>query len=86
MERSYRDLPTPEGFFADQNYWAPECYQIHDAFYLVTTFGSSEGKKGIYVLKSDKPEGPFAPYSGRLTRKNGRPLTERYTGRMGRLT
>ena len=57
----------PEGFFADQNYWAPECYQIDGDFYLVTTFGSSEGKKGIYVLKSEKPEGPFAPYSGRLT-------------------
>lgn len=57
----------PEGFFADRNYWAPECYFVKDKFYLVTTFGSGDKKKGIYVLCSEKPEGPFTLYSERLT-------------------
>ncbi len=57
----------PEGFEMDQNYWAPECYKKGDSYYLLTTFGSEKTKKGIYVLKSDKPEGPFEIYSDRLT-------------------
>lgn len=57
----------PEGFFADRNYWAPECYFVNGYFYLVTTFGSAEGKKGIYILRSEQPEGPFELYSERLT-------------------
>lgn len=60
----------PEGFFADQNYWAPECYFYEGAFYLVTTLGGSDRKKAIYVLKSDKPEGPFQPYSENITPKD----------------
>ena len=57
----------PDGFFADQNYWAPECVFHEGAFYLVTTFGASDRKKGVYVLKSDAPTGPFQPYGQRLT-------------------
>lgn len=57
----------PDGFFADQNYWAPECYEYQGAFYLVTTLGASDGKKGIYALKADSPTGPFVPYSECLT-------------------
>lgn len=48
-----------EDFFATQNFWAPECYYRNETFYLVTTFGSENRKKGIYVLASDKPTGPF---------------------------
>lgn len=40
----------PEGFFADRNYWAPECYFVNGYFYLVTTFGSAEGKKASCIL------------------------------------
>lgn len=57
----------PEGFFADRNYWAPECYFYKEAFYLVTTFGCEDQKKGIYILRSEAPTGPFQVYSGRLT-------------------
>ena len=56
-----------DDFFADESYWAPECYFYKDEFYLVTTLGSSDRKKGVYVLKSTKPEGPFSFYSGPLT-------------------
>lgn len=57
----------PEGFFADQFYWAPECYFYQGAFYLVTTLGSADRKKGIYVLRSENPTGPFIPYGEELT-------------------
>lgn len=57
----------PEGFFADRNYWAPECSRFGDHYYLVTTFGAEDRKKGIYILRADRPDGPFRPYSGRLT-------------------
>ncbi len=57
----------PEGFFADRFYWAPECYEYEGFYYLVTTFGSKTVKKGICILKSDRPEGPFELYSEKLT-------------------
>lgn len=60
----------PEIFFADRFYWAPECYYYQDSFYLVTTFGSEKQKKGIYILKSESPEGPFQLHSNRITPEN----------------
>jgi len=57
----------PEGFFADRNYWAPECIMDEGSFFLITTFAGPDIKKGIYILKADNPEGPFEPYSERLT-------------------
>lgn len=60
----------PEGFFADQAYWAPECIEHNGAFYLITTLGAGDRKKGIYILRSEMPTGPFVPYSGRLTPEN----------------
>ena len=57
----------PEDFFATDSFWAPECYRIGDAYYLLTTFGGPAIKKGIYALKSASPTGPFEPYSDRLT-------------------
>lgn len=57
-------------FPLDENYWAPECYVIDGRFYLLTTFGGRQVKKGIYLLVSDSPTGPFTLYSGRLTPEN----------------
>lgn len=57
----------PDGFFADQNYWAPECIHYKDSFYLVTTLGAEDRRKGTYILRSEKPDGPFEVYSGRIT-------------------
>lgn len=57
----------PDDFFADREYWAPECIFYEGAFYLITTFGGENRKKGIYVLKSDSPAGPFEGYSECLT-------------------
>lgn len=51
----------PEGFWATDSYWAPECVKIGDQYFLLATFGSSERKKGIQVLSSPDPMGPFTP-------------------------
>ena len=67
FEGPYEIFHRPEGFFADRAYWAPECYAVGGAFYLVTTLGSADRKKGIYVLRSDSPLGPFEVYSDCLT-------------------
>ena len=66
-EGPFEIFHRPEGFWADQEYWAPECVRLADAFYLVTTFGAEDRKKGIYVLRAEEPEGPFVPYGERLT-------------------
>jgi hypothetical protein len=60
----------PEGFWADRAYWAPECIEHQGKFYLITTLGAEGRKKGIYVLRSDAPTGPFLPWGGRLTPEN----------------
>ncbi len=57
----------PEGFWADRAYWAPECVYYRDAFFLITTLGAADRKKGIYVLRSDSPLGPFVPFGARLS-------------------
>ena len=57
----------PEGFWADRAYWAPECLACNGGFFLITTLGSAECKKGIHVLYSTSPLGPFVPWGGQLT-------------------
>ena len=59
-----------EGFFADHSFWAPECIAYNGGFYLITTFGFDVNKKGIFILKSDNPKGPFEMYSNQLTPKD----------------
>ena len=61
----YEVFHRPEGFFADRSYWAPECYSHNGKFYLITTLGSADRKKGIYVLRADHPLGPFVPVGDR---------------------
>lgn len=60
----------PDDFFATNSFWAPECYKVNGEYYLVTTLGGDNFKKGIYVLKSTSPTGPFFLYSERLSPKN----------------
>ena len=66
-EGPFEIFHRPDGFFADRAYWAPECYFMNGAFYLVTTLGAPDRKKGIYALRSDSPTGPFQPCGERLT-------------------
>lgn len=66
-EGPFEIFHRPEGFWADRAYWAPECVCWQGAFYLITTLGASDRKKGIYALRADSPLGPFTPWSQRLT-------------------
>ena len=56
----YEVFHRPDGFFADRSYWAPECYFHKEKFYMITTLGGEDRKKGIYVLTAENPLGPFA--------------------------
>ncbi len=67
FEGPFEIFKRHEGFFATENYWAPECYFYNGRFYLLTTFGGKEIKKGLYLLVYDNPTGPFEMYSERLT-------------------
>lgn len=48
-------------FWATHSYWAPECIHHNGTYYLITTFGGKEHKKGIQFLKSSFPDGNFEP-------------------------
>ena len=61
-EGPFEVFRRPDGFFADQCYWAPECYFYQGKFYLIATLASGERKKGVYALISDCPTGPFRPF------------------------
>lgn len=50
-------------FWADRNYWAPECFFYEGEFYLFATFNSEERHMGTQILKSDSPSGPFKIHS-----------------------
>ena len=54
----------PDGFPADQNYWAPEFHVYQGSFYLFATFGISEKRhKGTMILKAAAPLGPYHLHS-----------------------
>ena len=59
----YEIFRRPEGFWADRCFWAPECVYADGMFYFVTTFGSETQKKGIQILRSADPLGPFELWS-----------------------
>lgn len=51
----------PDNFWADKEFWAPECIKKDGKYYLIATFGKKNGFKKIQILFSDSPEGPFSP-------------------------
>ncbi len=50
-------------FWADRNYWAPECHYYKGQFYLFATFKAEGRHLGTQILKSEFPSGPFEPHS-----------------------
>ena len=50
-------------FWADRNYWAPEVHPWQGAFYMFASFKSDKRRRGTAILRADKPEGPFVPWS-----------------------
>lgn len=53
----------PEGFWADRNYWAPECHKYKGAYYLFASFKNEEYCRGTQILRADNPLGPFVVHS-----------------------
>ncbi|WP_296665829.1 glycoside hydrolase family 43 protein, partial [Demequina sp.] len=54
----------PPGFWADTQFWAPEVHRYRGRYFLFATFASSETHvRGVAVLVSTDPTGPYVPWS-----------------------
>nr|WP_246416290.1 glycoside hydrolase family 43 protein [Nocardioides luti] len=56
----------PAGFWADTQFWAPEVVAHGGRYVMLATFASTDpaaGPRGVQVLVSDQPTGPFLPWS-----------------------
>ncbi|MDR6791872.1 hypothetical protein J2X12_001299 [Pseudarthrobacter oxydans] len=55
----------PPGFWADIQYWAPEVHALEGRFFMFATFADSTRARprGVTVLVSDQPVGPYQPWS-----------------------
>lgn len=51
--------------------WAPEVHKYKGQYYLFATFRQKNDLRGTYILKADKPEGPFAPHSSGAVTPDG---------------
>ncbi|WP_345751118.1 glycoside hydrolase family 43 protein [Microbacterium rhizophilus] len=59
--------PAPD-FWSHTQYWAPEVHRYRGAFYMFATFTAEGMRRGTQVLRAERPEGPYAPWSdGPLT-------------------
>lgn len=43
--------------------WAPEVHKYKGSYYMFATFTRENGLRGVYILKSDSPEGEFTLHS-----------------------
>lgn len=61
-----------EGFFAENNFWAPEVYAYGGRYYMFATFRRKDNNLlGTAVLTADNLLGPFTPHSdGPVTPKD----------------
>ena len=55
----------PAGFWADTQFWAPEVYALDGRFFMLATLATSSGARprGVAVLASDNPTGPYQQWS-----------------------
>lgn len=49
------------GFWADLDYWAPECHLWRGRYYLISSFRAAGTYRRCQCLVSDSPRGPFQP-------------------------
>jgi arabinan endo-1,5-alpha-L-arabinosidase len=55
-------------FWSHTEYWAPEVHRYDGAFYMFATFVAEGVHRGTQALRSERPEGPYEPWSpGLLT-------------------
>ncbi len=43
--------------------WAPEVHKYNNEYYMFATFTKENGLRGVYILKSDRPDGEYRPHS-----------------------
>ena len=53
----------PEGFWGTENFWAPEVHEVDGAFYMFASFIGPGYNRGTAILRAERPEGPFLPWS-----------------------
>jgi len=51
----------PSGFWATQNFWAPEVHRYGGRYALLASFKAPGRRRGTQVLTADAPQGPFVP-------------------------
>ncbi len=51
----------PSGFWATENYWAPEVHRYGGRYVLLASFKSPDRRRGTQILAADDPLGPFTP-------------------------
>ncbi|MBA2480088.1 MAG: family 43 glycosylhydrolase [Planctomycetes bacterium] len=52
-----------EGFWATQDFWAPEVFEYGGRFYLFGTIKAPDVRRGTQIFVADSPRGPFVPIS-----------------------
>lgn len=60
----------PVGFWATNNYWAPEVHVYNGKFYLIASFKAVGHMRASQIMVSDSPEGPFEVLSYPVTPNN----------------
>ncbi len=48
-------------FWADRNFWAPEVWEYRERYYMIASFKAEGRCRGVQILWSDLPAGPFIP-------------------------
>ncbi len=52
-----------EDFWSHTQYWAPEVHVYDGAFHMFATFTAEGRRRGTQVLRAERPEGPYLPWS-----------------------
>jgi GH43 family beta-xylosidase len=63
FEGPFPAFRPPEDFWSVKNFWAPEVHPYGGFYYMFATFKPREGRRGTAILRSEKPRGPFVPWS-----------------------
>lgn len=49
--------------FGEYECWAPEVHKYRGVYFMFATFRQPTGYRGTYILRAERPEGPFVPHS-----------------------
>lgn len=63
FEGPFQVFSNSKEFWADENFWAPEVYELGGLYYMVASFKSEDKCRGSQILYSDHPLGMFKPLS-----------------------